>query len=493
MKHAVTIRPRITIVFLLLALVSVAYGHEQDVAKLNRFVQSKAVNTASTQILREGRDLIESQSWQKAADKFNEFITAYPKNRDLDAALYWYGYSLQKLGKKEEAATPLRRLINSFPNSTWQGEARALLVTMGYKADVEQALERDNCEIKILALQSLFQADQERAIGIVTDALKANPTACPGFQAAAVSLLGAHGGARATPLLLEIARSNPDVKLRLTAIRRLADQHNDQVTDELIKIYNADANRDVKGQVLRALMDTRNARGSAKVLEVARSSDDVVLRQMAIRFLGDADDAASLDELIRIYDADKTKEIRMQVLRALADRDDAKAQAKIWEVARQGDTPEMRIMAIRTLGDHGKMPLDQLFQLYSGENDVRIKQGLLSAFADNKDPRAKEKLLEIARSKDPTELRGFAIRRLSDKDDEQTVTQLVGMYDGEQDAQVKMALLRAFGDSKQKVAVHKLMTIAKSDPSVELRKMAVRFLGESKDPEALKFLEDLLK
>jgi len=73
------------------------------------------------------------------------------------------------------------------------------------------------------------------------------------------------------------------------------------------------------------------------------------------------------------------------------------------------------------------------------------------------------------------------------------VTQLVGMYDGEQNAQVKMALLRAFGDSKQKVAVHKLMTIARSDPSVELRKVAVRFLGESKDPEALKFLEDLLK
>lgn len=493
MKHAVTIRPQITIVFLLLALVSVAYGHDQDIAKLNRFVQSKGVNTASMQIFREGRDLIEAQSWQKAADKFNEFITAYPKNRDIDAALYWYGYSLQKLGRKEDAAEPLRRLIKTFPNSTWQGEARALLVTMGYKADVEQALERDNCEIKILALQSLFQADQERAIGIVTDALKANPAPCPGFQAAAVSLLGAHGGARAVPILLDIARSNADIKLRLTAIRRLADQRNEQVADELIKIYNADSNKDVKGQVLRALMDNRSPRGTAKVLEVARSGDDVMLRQMAIRFLGDSDDAASLDELIRIYDADKTLPIRMQVLRALADRDDAKAQAKIWEVARQGDTPEMRIMAIRALGDHGKMPLDQLFQLYSGESDVKIKQGLLRAFADNKDPRAQEKLLEIARGSDAIELRGFAIRQLSDKDDEKTVTQLVALYDGEQNPQVKMALLRAFGDSKQKVAVHKLMTIAKSDPSVDLRKMAVRFLGDSKDPEALKFLEDLLK
>jgi HEAT repeat protein len=54
-------------------------------------------------------------------------------------------------------------------------------------------------------------------------------------------------------------------------------------------------------------------------------------------------------------------------------------------------------------------------------------------------------------------------------------------------------LLRAFGNSRQKSAVHKLMTIARSDQSVDLRKLAVRYLGESKDPEALKFLEDLLK
>jgi len=485
MKHLVTI------FLVLLAAVSVAYG--QDIAKLDRFVQSKAVNTTSMQTFREGRDLIEAQSWQKAADKFNEFITAYPKNRDLDAALYWYGYSLQKLGKKEEAAAPLRRLINSFPNSTWQGEARALLVTLGYQKDVEQALERDNCEIKILALQSLFQADEERAISIVTDSLKANPTPCQGFQAAAVSMLGAHGGARAIPILLDVARNNPDVKLRLTAIRRLGDQQSDQVTDELIKIYDADRNKDIRGQVLRALVDTRSARGNAKVLEVARSGDDVMLRQLAIRYLGDSKDAASLDDLIRIYDAEQSKEIRMQVLRALADRDEAKAREKIWQVARQGETPEIRIMAIRMLGDHGKMPMDELLQLYSTEQNLQIKQGLLRAFAESKDPRAQEKLLEIARSAEAIELRGLAIRQLSDKDDEQTVTQLVGLYDSEQNPQVKMALLRAFGDSKQKVAVRKLMTIARNDQSVELRKVAVRYLGDSKDPEALKFLEELLK
>jgi HEAT repeat protein len=292
--------------------------------------------------------------------------------------------------------------------------------------------------------------------------------------------------------MLDIARSNPDLKLRLTAIKRLGEQHNDQVAGDLIKIYDADRTKEIRIQVMRALIESRTAVGSAKVLEVARAGDDLAMRQVAIRYIGDLKDTASFDELIRIYDTDKTNEIRFSVIRALSEREDPRARTKLLEIARQGETPELRIEAIRRVGER-RMSLDDLLQLYTAETNLQIKQGLLRVFSENADPRARAKLFEIARGNEPIELRGFAIRRLGEKDDEQTVNQLVAMYDTEQNAQVRNALMRAFGDSKQKSAVRKLMTIARSDPSVELRKAAVRYLGESKDPEALKFLEDLLK
>ena len=429
MKFAATIRPPLKTLLVLFALVSVAHAGDQEIAKLDRFVQATKGNAASMQIFREGRDLIEAQNWQKAAEKFNEFITGYPKNKDLDAALYWYGYALQKQGRKEEAKVPLIKLVDRFPNSSWRREAEALLVVLGEQDAVKRGLERDNCEIKILALQSLFQADEERAVAIVMDSLKANPTPCEGFKAAAVSMLARNGAARAVPVLLEIARNNPDLKLRLTAIRALGEQRNEQLTDELIKIY----------------------------------------------------------------DADKTKEIRYQVLRALAERQDERARQKLWEIARQGDTPELRIEAIRRLSDHGRLPLEELIKLYDSETNLGIKQGLLRAFSDNQDPRAQAKLLDIARNAQQMELRVYAIRQLADKDDEQTVGQFVAMYDSEQNQQVKVMIMRAFGDSKQKVAIRKLLAIARTDSSVEMRKLAVRFLGQSKDPEALKYLEELLK
>ena len=83
------------------------------------------------QVFREGRDFIEAQNWQKAAEKFADFIKAYPKDKDLDAALYWYGYALEKQSRKEEAAVPLLRLIQRFPNSNWRRDAQALLVVLG--------------------------------------------------------------------------------------------------------------------------------------------------------------------------------------------------------------------------------------------------------------------------------------------------------------------------------------------------------------------------
>src|SRR5262245_38933636 len=80
----------------LFALLAISIpAHAQDIAKLNQFVQTKG-NAASMQIFREGRDFIEAQNWQKAAEKFEDFIKAYPKDKDLDAALYWYGYALEK-------------------------------------------------------------------------------------------------------------------------------------------------------------------------------------------------------------------------------------------------------------------------------------------------------------------------------------------------------------------------------------------------------------
>ncbi len=420
MKQLVTYRPHVRFGLAVLAAAMVAtvfaiytqraHGYDQDIAKLNRFVQSSKANTASMQIFREGRDFIEAQNWQKAAEKFNDFITGYPKDKDVDAALYWYGYALQKQDRKEEAAAPLLKLITRFPNSSWRREARTLLVVLGRKAEVDQALDRDNCEIKMLALQSLFEADRERAIGIVTEALRSNPGQCQGFQAAAVSCW-ALTAARAQFLCCSTSPAQmPTRRLRLTAIKRLGEQHSEQVTEDLIKIYDADQTKEIRAQVLRALVESRDATRQRESARDRPAGDDLPSRQVAIRYLGELKDAASLDELIRIYDADKTKEIRSQICGRWPS---ARMRVHVPSFLKSHARATRLSCASKQSGVWATTDVSRstiFIQLYSSETNVQLKQGLLRAFSDSGDPRARAKLFEIARGNDPIELRGYAIR-----------------------------------------------------------------------------------
>lgn len=494
----------LVVLMLLAVFTGVFYAHasgsdDKDVQKLNNFVQNSKTDTPAARAFRAGRDMIESENWSQAAATFQGFVKDYPKDKDVDAALYWLAYALKKQGKKDEAKPHLLRVVREFPRSSWANEAKLMLVELGFADEargVDAANQRDNenCEIKILALQSLFEADEERAFSFVSDVLKSNSTDCPALRSAAVSLLGGHGGPRAVPILLDIARTNPDLKLRLTAIKRLGEQNADSVAEDLARLYDADKTKEVRVQILRAFGEMHSPRAESKLIEVARGGDELVFRQYAIRYLGEHNGGNSLETLISIFDADKTPEIRMQILKALSERDDPGARAKLLDIARHGETPELRIAAIRRLSDQGGIALNDLLSLYNEETSDAIKEGMLRAFGDMDDPRAREKLYEIAkRASENLNMRLYAIRSLGNHDSPESTAELISMYDAEPSVEVRAALIRAFGDSSEKAAVRKLIAIARSDQSVDLRKLAVRKLGESKDPEALKFLEDLLK
>ncbi|MFL6332440.1 MAG: outer membrane protein assembly factor BamD [Pyrinomonadaceae bacterium] len=103
-----------------------ARGFDNDLARLNRFVQ--AGDFPALQVFRQGRDLIEKEDWAAAAAKFEGYVTQYPKSKEADAALYWLAYALKKQRKFQETQQTLERLIREFPRSTWVDDARAMEV-----------------------------------------------------------------------------------------------------------------------------------------------------------------------------------------------------------------------------------------------------------------------------------------------------------------------------------------------------------------------------
>jgi HEAT repeat protein len=472
----------------------------QELRKFNQFVQTS--NSPSMKMLREGRDLVDGEEWAKAADKFRQFVQTYPQDRDVDVALYWLAYALKQQGRSREAAEPLTRLLKEFPRSNWAEEARAMLTELapqtGDRRLIDESLNEADEEIRIVALQSLFQSNPERATAFVADVLKPGSRASRGFKEAAVSLLGAHGGRQALPLLLDIARREAEGELRLVAIRRLADAGGESVVEDLIRLYDAERDQEVKASILRTFEDVGGARARAKVLEVARNpAEPTELRRTAVRVIGDREDGDALSDLVRLYETDTNPEVREQVIITLADMDDPRAFAKLVEIARSpaGDA-RLRQTAVRRLGDHeGEAAVDELFKIFDAERDPNVKETALRALGNHESPRARARLAEIARARGgDRELRRQAIRVLADHDHDGSAAELlISLYDSEPDAEVKEDILRALGNTKGKAALRKLLDVARRDPNVELRKRAISLLGESDDPEAAKFLEDLLK
>ncbi|HLL14786.1 MAG TPA: HEAT repeat domain-containing protein [Pyrinomonadaceae bacterium] len=480
----------------LIARATGARGANQDLAKLNRFVQTG--NTPAMKMFRAGRDMIENEEWAKAAETFRGFINTYPRDNDVDAALYWYAYALKRQGNTKEAAKALKRLIREHRRSSWREEADAMLTelapALGQTEIIDDALGRENEELKLIALQSLFESNPERALGFVAEWLKPNSTASRRMKESAVSLLGAHGGKQAVPILLDIARNQPDAKLRQTAIHRLGEAGGEAVMDELMRIYSADADPNIKRQVLHALAQMDGARADAKLLEIAqRGGEDLELRKTAISRLGERKGA--FDHLVRIYDADRTIEIRKRLMNAFSESDDPRALAKLLEVARTGDNVELRRFALRRLGEkNNDAMLDELMRVYQAERDPDVKREILHAFSEMNSPRAKAKLHEIARNPaESVELRRTVIHRIGERNDAQAVELLISIYDAEQNLDIKRTLLHALGESGHKTALRKLMQVARTDASLDLRRQAIRQIGESRDPEALRFLEDILK
>jgi HEAT repeat protein len=467
---------------------------DEDLAKLNRFVQTGG--SPAMQVFRQGRDLIEKEDWAAAASKFEGYVAQYPKSKEADAALYWLAYALKKQGKFQDAERALERLTKEFPRSTWVDDARAMEVEIapqvGKRVDPE-GLADD--ELKMVALQSLFQSDPARASTYVAEILKPGSKASRELKETAVSLLGNQGGPEATAMLLDIARAQPDPDLRGIAIHRLGQSNDETVVDELTKIYAAEQDRDVKGQVLHAFSQMNGQRAYAGLLRVAQSDGDTELRQTAIHWLGQRNEPRAVDDLMRLMSAERDDDIRGAVLHAFSQMNDPRAQAKLLEIARGSEgSVELRAQAIHWVGQRsGEGVVGELMSIYRADPNEEIRGAVLHALSQQRDPRARASLLEVARGGDDPEMRSQAIHALTQFDDDASVAELVKLYDSERDEDVKNGLLHAFSESKQERALLKLMDIARGDASREMRKQAIHWLGQSRDPRAMKLLQDLLR
>ncbi|HEU4434853.1 MAG TPA: HEAT repeat domain-containing protein [Pyrinomonadaceae bacterium] len=520
--------------FLLIVVVSPAMAQQRR-GSANAFAPQSSTESSAA-VFRAARDLITDGEWAKAQDKFSEYVSKFPNEKNLDAALYWLAYSQYKLSKYQQCRETANRLFEKYQNSAWLDDARLLLAQIpgavdftvpgvvstapamalpaisadevliapraitpvapgvaniyaparaataidptgpwpaqiagsAYIADIDalasgiSETDDDPCEFKIVVLQALFQTDVQRGILAATEWLKPGSTQTVRCKSAALTLLGRHGGKASTPVILGLARSEPDVKLRARAISTLGATNDDSVIDPLREFALNSTDNEIVEASLYALSRHSNERVIGVLTDIATSGKTTAQRKMAIGSIARRPGDSAVDALFKIYDADQSVEIRKSVIAGFANRQSERAGEKLFEIARSSDNIELRQAAIAYIPRRGgDKPIDFLISLYDTEKNEVVKDQILNAFGS-----------------------GTAIMRpprVASGQSSPDVIYTPGVRNGRSPV-------------AEKKVVRKLIDIAKNpQESMTRRKRAIGWLSRSNDPEVQQFLEGLLR
>ncbi|HEY0367574.1 MAG TPA: HEAT repeat domain-containing protein, partial [Pyrinomonadaceae bacterium] len=315
----------------------------------------------------------------------------------------------------------------------------------------------DPCEFKIVVLQALFQTDVQRGIMAASEWLKPGSTQTVRCKSAALTLLGRNGGKAVTPVIISVARSEPDLKLRARAISALGATNDDSVVDSLRDFAMSSQENDIVEASLYALSKHTGERAITVLSEFATNGNRVIAqRKVAISSIATRPGDPAVDALFRIYDGDQTVEIRRAVISGFANRKSERAGTKLVEIARSSENVELRKAAISAISRRGgDKAIEFLLNLYDTEKNEELKDQIVNSLGYGSGMWAP---VAIASGQGI----GFTANGGSRMEDQRVI--------------------------------RKMIEIARSPQApMERRKRAIGWLSRSKDPEVLKFLEELLK
>src|SRR5918996_1340465 len=94
-------RCTILIVALIISITGTVAAQQRPAATSN--ARSQQVATDAATVFSSARDFITDGEWSKARNRFHDYVTMYPNEKNIEAALYWLAYSQHKLGRYDES------------------------------------------------------------------------------------------------------------------------------------------------------------------------------------------------------------------------------------------------------------------------------------------------------------------------------------------------------------------------------------------------------
>ncbi|HET9985298.1 MAG TPA: HEAT repeat domain-containing protein [Longimicrobiales bacterium] len=398
-------------------------------------------------LYRSARQALNGGDYQRAAELFAAVASRYPRSAYAPDALYWQAFALYRSGGSGELRSALSALEvqgTRYPNAGTRGDAETLATRingeLARRGDAEAAgrvtqraddagkarqgcpSEDDESDMRIAALNALLQMSADQAMPILRQVLARRDACSAALRRKAVFLVSQKRTPETAAILMRTVREDPDVDVRGQAVFWLSQVSGDEAVDALQDVLRSTTDREVQEKALFALSQHHSEKAAAALRGYALSDAAAPeLRAKAVFWIGQSRSPQNAQFLRDLFARTRDADLKERILFSLSQMGREMNGKWLMDVAMGSDQPvEIRKKALFWAAQGGA-PAADLVALYDRSTDREIKEQLIFAYSQRRDPAFIDKMIDLARNEKDPQLRKKAIFWLSQSKDPRAV------------------------------------------------------------------------
>ena len=430
-------------------------------------------------IYRLAREALNRGDWGRAARMFQDIQRNYAKSVYEKESEYWEAYSRYKIGTTDELkqaakvleptasrlspgaasdGSDLRRMSYGGMSYSFNSGRRAsdsdvlslytrINGVLAQRGDADAAAkvakfaqqqgapcDQEDLQVRAEALSALTQMDPNQAVPMLRRVLDRKDECSASLRRNAVLILARRSDPDATALLLQTAKSDPNITVRSEAVSYLSRIPGDAGVNALEDILKTEQDERIQRAAIRGLMASDNPRARASMRSLLDRKDAPLnLRLEALSsFNSDratSDDAAYLRNLYGRADNDRLK---TDIVNAIARIGGPENDQFLLNIVRNNNEPSSaRSAALARLSRSSTLSTADLARLYDASAEsYDIRSRIISILGSRKDQESTDKLIDIVKNSTVLNHRTQAINALVNKKDPRATQALMDVLDG---------------------------------------------------------------
>lgn len=429
-----------------------AYSYNYDFGA--KAPQGWAPQDPADSLYRQAQQAMSRGDYRRAASLFKDLPVKQPNSVYAADALYWQAFSLYRIGgttELQEALAALDQRKSKYPAGRTRGDADPALATriagvlsargFGSSDLVKRALtegsgtcDQEDQAVRAEALNALRQTDPDEALAQAKKMLGRKDDCSVQLRRSALWMIANKKDASATATLVSVAKTDASPDLRAEATGFLGSIGNDEALAALEDLMKSDDDR-VQRAAVRALTTYPSPRARTAMRSLIENNGaNEQLRMTAIDAFNS--DRSTLDDatwLRSIYSKVDNARIKGRIVNAVSRIGGDQNEQWLMSLAKNEDESiDVRTNALRYVARTAD--IGNLNKFYDGLSARPLREEVINALGNRKEPEATDKLIEIARSGTDPQVRRSAINTLTRKNDPRTNKLLLDILAGDSQA-----------------------------------------------------------